>query len=332
LNGTIRVLTGLVKSPRWLLARGRKEDAIKSLHLLRQGAFTEAEIEAEMQGIYATIDLTVEDGRFKELFQGTNLKRTCIAVGAEVFVQLTGQNFSTNYGTYFINSLGTINPFAMTCINISVNIFMTLFTQVLTDRTGRVYVARISTLVTLALKIDTDLSPLMIAGAFLQCAALMTMGGLGTVTDPSLAIKAGITAMVTVFGAGFQLGWAPLSHVVASEVPTTRLRDLTYALGATLDIIVQWAITFSIPYLLDDIGSKLGFVFGVTSFGAVLFSIFCIPECRCKTLEEIDDLFLEGVPIRGFRTARSRLHDQYVEAEMKEDMPTAIQVYEVDRA
>lgn len=129
----------------------------------------------------------------------------------------------------------------MQSANSGINIAVVLFTQLLSDRVGR--------------------KPLMLAGAVVQLGALMTMGGLGTVSDPSLAIMSGITAMVTVFGVGFQLGWAPLSHVVAAEIPTTRLRDATYAFGAIFNIAIQFAVSFSIPYLLyapyANLGSKV---------------------------------------------------------------------------
>ena len=44
---------------------------------------------------------------------------------------------------------------------------------------------------------------------------------------------------------------------------------------------------------------------GATAAGAVLFTWFCIPECSGKTLEEIDELFLEGVSVRKFRKTRA---------------------------
>jgi hypothetical protein len=46
---------------------------MKSLRLLRQGAFTDEEIEAEFKEIQSTINITVRRGRFKEQFQGGNV-------------------------------------------------------------------------------------------------------------------------------------------------------------------------------------------------------------------------------------------------------------------
>ncbi|RYP91456.1 hypothetical protein DL770_002395 [Monosporascus sp. CRB-9-2] len=278
------------ESPRWLLIKGREEEARASLQALRQGKFSQAQIDAELEEQKASLAMDAEKGNLKEIFSGTNLKRTLIVIGVNVFLQLTGQNFSTVYGTTFIKSIGTINPFTMNSVNIAVNITMVLVTQLLTDITGRV--------------------PLMAAGAALQTAVLFTMGGLGTVTPETTAVGTGIVAMLTVFGAGFQLGWAPLSHVVAAEIPTTRLRDATYALGSVFNIAIQFAVSFSIPYLLRDeyagLRSKVGFIFGSTAFCAFLFSLFCIPECGGKTLEEIDELFVERVPIRKFGKTRPR--------------------------
>jgi MFS transporter, SP family, sugar:H+ symporter len=162
-------------------------------------------------------------------------------------------------------------------------------------------------------------SPLLIAGATVQTGALFTMGALGTVKQPGFQVRTGIATMVTIFGVGFQLGWAPLSHVVAAEIPTTRLRDMTYAFGAIFDIAIQFAVSFSIPYLINakyaGLGSKVGFIFGTTAFFAVLFSYFCIPECGGKTLEEIDHLFLQKTPIGAFGKTTTKIDTS--EAEVK---------------
>jgi len=148
----------------------------------------------------------------------------------------------------------------------------------------------------------------MASGATVQLAALFVMGGLGTVANPGMGINRAVTAMVTLFSAGFSIGWAPLSHVVAAEIPSSRLRDQTYALGSFFNIVVQFAISFSIPYLLYEpyaaLGSKVGFIFGSTAVCALIFTVFCVPECKGKSLDEIDQLFIQGTPMRKFRTAK----------------------------
>ena len=164
--------------------------------------------------------------------------------------------------------------------------------------------------------------PLLIIGAAVQTAALFTMGGLSTEKHASMAVKQGITAMVSIFGAGFAFGWAPLSHVISAEIPTSRLRDQTYATASVFNIAVQFAVSFSIPYLLyapyANLGSKVGFIFGSFAACALIFSWLCIPECSGKSLEEIDHLFLERVPIRKFQKANPALLSDIEAHDMKE--------------
>lgn len=59
-----------------------------------------------------------------------------------------------------------------------------------------------------------------------------------------------------------------------------------------------------IPYLIYDdyagLGSKVGFIFGSVMVLALFFVYFCVPECKGKTLEEVDALFNNNVPLRLF--------------------------------
>lgn len=66
----------------------------------------------------------------------------------------------------------------------------------------------------------------------------------------------------------------------------------------------SFAVSFSIPYLVFDdhagLGSKVGFIFGSIALCALVFVYFCVPECKGKTLEQIDWLFSNGVGMRDF--------------------------------
>lgn len=67
----------------------------------------------------------------------------------------------------------------------------------------------------------------------------------------------------------------------------------------------RFLTAFTIPYLLDEpyanLKAKVGFVFGSTAICAIIFGYLCIPECKGRSLEEVDKLFLERVPIRDFK-------------------------------
>jgi MFS family permease len=130
----------LPESPRWLLQQNRMEEAKTSLQKLRKGAFTEIQIDNEFKELEFALENQVEQGRFVELFQSKNLKRTLIVVLVNFFQQATGQAFTSQYGGVYVRSLKIFNPQLFTlmgsCISSSVMICMLL----ISDKVGRRYV------------------------------------------------------------------------------------------------------------------------------------------------------------------------------------------------
>ena len=71
-----------------------------------------------------------------------------------------------------------------------------------------------------------------------------------------------------------------------------------------MNVVVGFAVVFSIPYLLSpsyaDLGSKTGFIFGgITALGAAWVLLF-MPELKGRNLEEIDQLFNARIPAWKF--------------------------------
>ncbi|GKT89185.1 sugar transporter [Colletotrichum tofieldiae] len=262
----------------------RVEEAQASLKKLRANTISDTEIDEQFASLQYALKEEVEQGNYMELFKGINLRRTAIVVTMNFLQQATGQAFASTYGAIFIKDIGTVNPFTMTIINAIVNLCMVFLGLYLNDRVGR--------------------RPLLIIGAIWQFVAIVTMGSLGTVADPSFAVKTSIVAMLTVFAAGYVFAWAPLSYVVTTEIPALRLRDASQRTASMVNVLANFLVNFSIPYLLytpgAGLGSKVGFIFaGILVFGLV-FTWFCIPECKGKSLEQIDRMFNEGVPLRQF--------------------------------
>jgi MFS transporter, SP family, sugar:H+ symporter len=61
---------------------------------------------------------------------------------------------------------------------------------------------------------------------------------------------------------------------------------------------------FSVPYLLNkpyaNLGSKVGFIYGSVAAVSLIFAYFFVPDCKGRSLEEIDELFASGIPNRKF--------------------------------
>lgn len=89
------------ESPRWLLKKGRTEEARESLRKLRVGRFSDDQIKLEFRELETALssEVTFEKGKFMELFKGVNLKRTVLVILVNFFQQATGQAFASQYGT-----------------------------------------------------------------------------------------------------------------------------------------------------------------------------------------------------------------------------------------
>jgi hypothetical protein len=61
------------------------------------------------------------------------------------------------------------------------------------------------------------------------------------------------------------------------------------------DFVFSFAVNFSVPYLVlktqVGLGSRVGFIFGAISLLSLVFIYFSVPECKGKTLEQVDWLF-----------------------------------------
>lgn len=94
----ISLIWFIPESPRWQLKNGKTEEARASLTTLRKGAFSDEEIDNEFRELQYALEHETEKGKFSEIFQGLNLKRTTLVIMCNFFQQATGQAFSSQYG------------------------------------------------------------------------------------------------------------------------------------------------------------------------------------------------------------------------------------------
>ncbi len=113
------------------------EEAKFSLKKLREGAFTEEQVEAEFRELEFALGNEVEQGKFIELFQGKNLKRTIIVVVVNFFQQTTGQAFTSQYGGVYVRSLKIFDPMLYTLMSSCIISAVMICVLFIADKVGR---------------------------------------------------------------------------------------------------------------------------------------------------------------------------------------------------
>ncbi|OHF00023.1 hypothetical protein CORC01_04669 [Colletotrichum orchidophilum] len=160
-------------------------------------------------------------------------------------------------------------------------------------------------------------------GGSIQTAGFLAVGALGLTLNPSVAVKSAIVAMMIVTTTGFSLGWAPTSQVLSAEIPSMRLRDITFRTDSVIGIELQFTVAFMLPYLLNTPYTNLPRVQGLSdirySQNSVLLLVFAylgVPERMSRTLENVNMLFEMKNPVRNFQNtvllpaARKQGHDE----------------------
>ncbi|KAK5165444.1 uncharacterized protein LTR77_008973 [Saxophila tyrrhenica] len=209
---------------------------------LLRGEGHEIAAEAELELIRASLLEESDQGSWADIFKGHNCRRTGVVVGVAFFFQATGQVFSGHYGAVFVKSLGTVNPWEITVSQSAINTVTSLIGILLLDLVVRLALVR--------LFIDEH-------GRVGCAATYLVLGQPGYRGDDAV----------------FQ---------IYAETPASRLRDNTVRLGATVNIVTIFVVSFTLPYLLDKPGanpqSKVGFIYGGVCFVALIWGYFYLPE------------------------------------------------------
>ncbi|KAL4868254.1 hypothetical protein BDV12DRAFT_197476 [Aspergillus spectabilis] len=244
-------------SPRWLLLNDRPDEALASLRQLRGSLSSDGLTpEEELARLRTSLIHEQNQGTYLDLFRGSNLRRTLIAIGMNFFIQATGSPFTAAYGTLFVQSLNSINPFKFSLMSSCINTFSCLTAIYMTDKTGQL--------------------PLLMLGSVLQVIWLFIMGGVGTVAAPTTAQKQVIVAATALSSASLCFSWDPLNYIVTTELPASRLRDKTQRVASLVNILTNFIFSFTTPYLLNapyaNLHPKVGFILGSIACCSLVFA------------------------------------------------------------
>ncbi|CAK7206854.1 hypothetical protein SEUCBS139899_009660 [Sporothrix eucalyptigena] len=263
-------------SPRWLVFKDRDEEALAVLKSVRRKEDVDAGVcELEIAAMREDAAIQYQNkkkGPWMDLVKGTNLRRTNIAIGLMSLQQLTGVTFSSSYGPTFYKSEGLGNmAFAYAAINNGVSVVTALIGMVVLDMFGR--------------------RSITLHGCWTQGVFLALIGALGSKAHPSTSETNGMVASFILYAAILHMSLGPSAYITAAEVGTAALREKTMAISTAVNVVVSFAVVYTTPYLLADLGAKLAYLWMAFSFAGAVYVWFVMPELKGRSLEEIDQLF-----------------------------------------
>ncbi|KAI8364845.1 general substrate transporter [Choanephora cucurbitarum] len=274
-------------SPRWLISQGRQEEGLQVLcHMYHTSSD-----DLILQDMYSDIvsSITSEDelkshSSFLELFQDSNLKRTCCALFIALATCFSGNIVVTFYAPQIFREAGleTVSgSLALTGAISSLSlVFSAISLHYWIDSWGR--------------------KALFFTGSVISAVCMIVMGYVfhffatwsdGTMTVNNIYACGIIIFCMVLFSASFAGTWGVANYVYTAEIFSMRCR----AKGLSLTYALSWAssifITFIVPYCLSYSASEVYLFFGACSI-ITLVGIAYIPETKRKSLEQIDTMFI----------------------------------------
>lgn len=273
----------LPETPRWLVYRGRFEDAEKVVQSL-YGPTYDAKQEVQL------LQLQVEEQReihratsVIDCFRTTNLRRTIIATGGQILGQAQGTSFFYNFVVVFMGQLGFKDPLRSFVIVTVCGLATNVLSLYAFDKIGR--------------------RPLMLYGALIMAGMMLGVGGAtanGT-ANMSKALQSGCVAMLILWFGAYCLSWGPGVWIISGEVGTGQLREHTLFLSTMATFAMSLPINFVNPFVQAAIGGRVALIYGSFSVLSMVFVYFFVPETKGRSLEELDEMFQRKLPTRQFR-------------------------------
>ncbi len=252
------------ESPRWLVKNALIEPAIGILTRIGGSRYAEAEV----QDVQATLTNDAgQQARLGDLLAPRMRRVLVLGVILAVLQQWCGINVIFNYAEEIFHAAGydissVLSNIAWTG---SVNLVFTLVALATVDRMGR--------------------RPLMLIGS---TGLAVTYSILGYCYFRHVN---GLPVLLLVLAAiGFYaMSLAPVTWVVISEIFPNRIRGAAMSIAVMSLWIACFILTYTFPLLNKALGASGTFWLyaGICAAGAV-FILFCLPETKGKTLEEIE--------------------------------------------
>ncbi len=252
------------ESPRWLSARGRRDEAMRVLARVGGMDYARRESAAIEQSMRAEVRTR---SSLRNLLELRYRRILLIGVGLAVLQQWSGINILFNYAeeVYRSAGYGVSGVLFNIIVTGSINLVFTLIAMALVDRFGRRF--------------------LLLFGCIGVGAAQMLAG----LAYRSHMQGAPVLLLTLSAIACYAVSLAPVAWVLISEIFPNRLRSA----GVAVSVSALWAASFALTYTFPLLAASAGmsgtfFLYGAVCIAGAVCAWFAVPETKGKTLEQIE--------------------------------------------
>lgn len=258
------------ESPYYLLMKGRVDEAKKSLKIFRG----HNEVDAELNRIHdAVIEQSKNSGKILDLFTvKSNRKALFIMLGLRTAQQFSGTMAITFYAKTIFSQSNHISPNLATILYFSIQLFFAFSSSAIVDKSGR--------------------RPLLIISNIGATIALFAEGVyffLQNCTDIDVSSFSFVQLVALIlFVVMFNVGMQTIPILMLCEMFPTNIKAFALCVVDIYFCIIVTIISKFFQIMKDSFGMHVPFfAFAVCCVIGLVFIIFCVPETKGKTLEEI---------------------------------------------
>lgn len=273
----LALLLVIPESPRFLVAKGRRSDALSVLTRLYGAVEAQAKL-GEIESSLAQDQHRPSFADLKDKATGKLRGIVWVGIGLAVLQQLVGINVVFYYGAVLWQAVGFSENDAL-LINVlsgALSIGACLVTVVLIDRIGR--------------------KPLLWVGSVgmaLSLALMVVAFSSGSLVDGKLQLSDGMGRLAlvaaNVYVVFFNMSWGPVMWVMLGEMFPNQIRGSALAVAGAAQWTSNFAITVTFPILLAGIGLAGAYsIYAVAAFLSVFFVFRYVRETKGKELEQME--------------------------------------------